>query len=242
MSDPLLVDVYEGDLGGHPDWPKLVEAGYPWIGAGLKASEGLYASPWFVVQWQKLVTLVPVARVGVDWWQYAYHYARVADDAIKQAHVFLGNASKAGIDLSALWSMVDVESANNPEKPGRAHLEDWVSTFAAEILKETGRKPTLYGNVYLAENGVQSTCGCDTLIVARYSQTLPPVIYNRIGWTWSAEPDVEPPTLLGWQGVGDGLGYWSQPTLSPLGKVDITAVVVANGGQTAMQWLQHWRG
>jgi GH25 family lysozyme M1 (1,4-beta-N-acetylmuramidase) len=239
MTDPLIVDCYEGDLNGHPDWQKLADAGPPWHGAIVKASEGLaYHSSWFGMQWRALKT-VGGARYGQDWFRGAYHYARIAEDAVKQAHVYLGQVEQAGgWDVGDLWPMIDVESANNPDKPGKAKLEDWVSTYAAEIERETGRKPTLYGNIYLWENGVTSTCGCGTLIVARYSMTLPATVYQRIGWTWSAKPDAEPPTLLGWQGVGDGEGYWSMPTTSPIGKVDITAFVVANGGTAALEWVR----
>ena len=40
--DPLCVDIYEDDLGGHPDIAKLVAAGPPWHVLAMKASEGLY--------------------------------------------------------------------------------------------------------------------------------------------------------------------------------------------------------
>ena len=152
--DPLIVDCYEGDLGGKPDWAKLIAAGPPWHGAIIKASEGLeYHSTWFREQWPKLRELAG-DRYGVDWFRGAYHYARVAEDPIKQAHVFLGQVEQAGgWDAGDLWPMVDVESSNNPLVSTRSQLEAWISTYAAEILLATGRRPTLYGNIYLWQSG-----------------------------------------------------------------------------------------
>lgn len=238
--DPLIVDCYEGDLEGKPDWAKLIAAGPPWHGAIVKASEGLeYHSTWFREQWPKLRELAG-DRYGVDWFRGAYHYARVAEDPIKQAHVFLGQVEQAGgWGDGDLWPMVDVESSNNPLHMGKSQLETWISTYAAEILAATGRKPTLYGNIYLWQCGVTSTCGCETLIVARYTPTLPPITYQRIGWSWSADPDVTPPTLLGWQYCGDGAAFApGYPTRSPIGDIDVTALVVANGGRAALDWVR----
>ena len=40
MISPLIVDIYAGDLGGKPDIGALVDAGAPWHGLILKATEG----------------------------------------------------------------------------------------------------------------------------------------------------------------------------------------------------------
>jgi GH25 family lysozyme M1 (1,4-beta-N-acetylmuramidase) len=243
-NDPLLVDVYAGDLNGRPDWGKLAAAGWPWCGAIVKASEGLdYYSPWFGVQWRALRE-VAKERYGVDWFRGAYHYARLQQPAIAQVHRVLGQIEAAGgWGAGDLPVVLDVERANNPE---RAAVEDWVCTFAFEYKAKTGRAPILYGNVYLWENGVRSTMGCDALIVARYTPTLPADVYKRIGWSWSSDANVAKPTLLGWQYVGSGPKGEAQgdarvthyPLVTPMGVADTTAVVVANGGQAALAWIR----
>lgn len=45
MTEALIVDLYEGDLGGKPDWAKLAAPGPPWHGAIVKVSEGLDYHP-----------------------------------------------------------------------------------------------------------------------------------------------------------------------------------------------------
>jgi GH25 family lysozyme M1 (1,4-beta-N-acetylmuramidase) len=238
--DSLIVDVYEGDVGGAPDWKKLAAAGRPWCGAIIKCTEGVgYAPPWFTRNWP-MVREAGGDRYGVDWFRGCYHYIRINEDPIKQAQLFLAMVEKAGgWAVGDLWPMVDVEGKNNPVSPGKAKIEDCVSTWAGEVERATGRKPMLYGNIYLAENGVTSHMGCQTLIVARYTPTLPPTIYNRIGWTWSGQPTVEPPTLWGWQLCGDGTvlaaGY---PSESPIGAVDYTAMIVVNGADAAIAWTR----
>src|SRR5574337_167035 len=204
-KDPLLVDVYPEDLNGRPDWSKLIAAGYPWCGAILKVSEGLWAArgqndpDWFARNWRATRELAG-DRYGKDWFRGAYHYARLGYPALSQCHLALGLIKNAGGNGDGdLPLMLDVEGANNPPK---ACIEDWVNTFAAEYRKETGRGPILYMNVYGWENGVTTTMGCDALIVARYTPTLPAEVYTRIGWSWSSDPNVKKPTLLGWQYVG----------------------------------------
>jgi GH25 family lysozyme M1 (1,4-beta-N-acetylmuramidase) len=239
MTAALIVDVYEGDLDGKPDWGKLAAAGPPWHGAIVKASEGLtYHPAWFGQQWQA-IKQAGGDRYARDWFRGAYHYLRIAEDPVAQAELYLHQVEVAGgWGDGDLWPMLDVEAANNPDKPGHAAIEDCVSAWAAKVKQVTGRAVMLYGNVYLWENGVTSTMGCETLIVAHYAETLPPAVYERIGWSWSTKPDVEPPTLWGWQGVGDGLGHWANPIRSPIGDVDITAVVAADGGESGLAWTR----
>lgn len=242
IPDPLLVDVYQGDLHGKPDWTRLVAAGWPWIGAGLKISEGTqYSSDWFPAQWQAIEAAAGI-HLGVDFFRYGYHYLRIDEDPVTQAHFCLKQlALVGGLKTFDLPLMVDVEGANNPAMPSTAHVVDSVSSFVEVIKNETGRSVTLYGNIYLWEHGVKDHMGCDHLIVARYTPTLPSTIYERIGWTWTADPAVKPPTVLGWQYCGDGEGDNSvtkYPLVSPIGKVDITALLVANGGQNALDYVK----
>lgn len=248
-KDGFLVDVYQGDLGGHPDWQRLVDAGPPWHGALVKASEGIqYVSSWFGTQWRALKTCAG-SRYGVDFWRGAYHYWRAAQDPIKQAHVFLGQVQAAGGFDTGDLVMIDVEGANNGTVTGQQIVAS-VSAWVEEVKRETGKKVVLYGNMLLAESNVTDHCGCDALIVARYTPTLPPVIYNRIGWTWSNDAGAELPTLLGWQYSGSGqrgefmgdtsvTGY---PTKTPIGIADTTAIIGAGGGDGGLELLKRVTG
>lgn len=242
-NDRFLVDFYQGDRIGNLSL--LAAAGDPWIGSIVKASEGLgFVSSWFGDQWRRLRELAP-DRYGSTWFRGAYHYIRLDQDPIKQAHAFLGQIQAAGGLDSGDLLMIDVEGANQPLVTGSQIVAD-VSTFVAEVKRETGKRIVLYGNIFLAEHGVTDHCGCDALIVARYTATLPPVIYNRIGWTWSNDAGAELPTLLGWQYCGSGqrgefmgdtsvTGY---PTRTPIGICDTTALIGAGGGDGGLELLK----
>lgn len=248
--DPLIVDLYEGDLQvgsrkteygrvANPKWQTLIESGYPWVGAILKASEGThYNSQWFTDEWPKLAK-VSEERIGKDWFRGAYHYARIAEPFDVQATLFLSQIEKGGgWGKFKPWSMIDVESTHNPINASKQQVEDWIYGFASKILEATGMKPTLYGNIYLWQCGVTSHCGCDTLIVARYTDTLPPITYERIGWKYSDQHGADVPTLMGWQYCGDGQSYLQgYPSDSPIGKVDISAIVAAGGGRSGLNFL-----
>src|ERR1041385_2096021 len=153
MSDPLLVDLWEGDLHGHPQLEKLGAAGYPWCGVVMKTSEGLeYHSDWFLAQWGK-AREVGGERYGRDWFRGCYHYARLNEDPIKQCHLHLSRVELAGgWGGGDLPSWLDVEGANNPMNLTTARIEDFISMWVEEYKAATGRAPWLYGNIYLAEN------------------------------------------------------------------------------------------
>ena len=232
--DPLGVDLYAGDLGGKPDIAKLINAGWPWTWLELKATQGLfypnqkstkpdYSPAWFNKYWP-LTRQLAEARgsYGVRFFRMAYHYADIATDPVAQVHWFLKIVEDAGgWGTGDLWPQLDVEGTRNPKNPGKAKLEDWINKFAETMLAEHGRRPTLYGNIYLWENGVTSQCGCENLVVARYTAALPSTTYTRIGWPLDK--------LLGWQfsGTGDPTprpnGYPDKTPLSPI-KQDITAI------------------
>lgn len=228
MSDPLLVDVYEDDLNGKPNWPALVAAGPPWHGAILKATEGLhYSPPWFAAQWQALRVAAGV-RLGVDFFIGAYHYLRFNLGGAAQAAYFLDAVRAAG-GLSTLLPIVDVERANN----ANCTVQDVIRSttdFAAEIKRQTGKDTIFYGGSLIADLGIADRMGCAWLWIARYAPTLPPVIYERIGWDASA--------LAGWQYCGDGESYLAgYPSVAPIGKCDISAVVANGGGDAAIAWM-----
>lgn len=244
-NDRFLVDVYSGDLRGHPDWQRLADAGEPWVGAIVKSSEGIqFVSSWFGTQWRALKTVCP-SRYGSTWFRGVYHYWRAGQDPVTQAHVMLGQVQAAGDFDAGDFVMVDVEGANQPATAG-AQIVDGVSAWVAEVKRETGKKVVLYGNIFLAEHGVTDRCGCDALIVARYTPTLPATIYERIGWSWSNDAGAELPTLLGWQYSGSGqrgefmgdtsvTGY---PSKTPIGIADTTAIIGAGGGDGGLGLLR----
>ena len=50
----LLVDVFEGDIGGKPQWDSVVAAPN-FVGGIIKATQGLnYAPDWFDTNWAKI--------------------------------------------------------------------------------------------------------------------------------------------------------------------------------------------
>lgn len=250
--DALVSDIYEGD--GHDGIEmvrKMVAAGWPWCGLSIKCSEGLFdwGEDWFCRNWPLIHQVASetdryAAPVSNDpgkplpFLRGCYHYARLSMDAIKQAHLFLGRVEKAGgWDVGDLWPFLDVEGANNPPNMSANQVKDWIHTYADEIHLCTGRRPGLYGNIYLWEHGVKDPCGCQVLWVSRETANLPPVVYQRIGWSWSPDESVEPPTLWGWQYCTDGQALLPDyPRVCPIGNEDITAIIVANGGRAGLDW------
>ncbi len=219
MTDPLIVDLYAGDLGGKPDLGKLAAAGLPWSGVVLKATEGLRydGGAWLRTYWP-LAKSVAGARYGVTWRRGAYHYLRFDQDPTAQANFYLDTIDRAGGWVAGDFSpIVDVERAGNPDSSA-AEIIAAVSSFVDVVARRTGREVILYGGSLLAGKGITSHMGCTRLWIARYTATLPEDIYRRIGWT------VE--QLFGWQYAGDGTGYLADyPQVSPIGRCDISALV-----------------
>lgn len=223
---PLLVDLYEQDLNGKPDLDKLIAAGYPWCGIILKATQGDYYSggAWFMNYWKRARLSVPVSRYGKDWFRGAYHYLDITRNAKVQAQFFLAKIQDAGgWGVGDLWPMVDIEASGNPAGISAAQIVACASEWSEVILRETGRRPILYGGNYLAEHGITDHCGCQLLIVARYTATLPRTTYERIGWPLDK--------LYGWQYAGAPGGAYlaGYPKVCPMGATDITVLTIANG-------------
>ena len=220
--DPLLVDCYE--LDGRKDWESLASAGVPWVGAVIKATQGLYYRPqWFDQQIRALSTVCP-SRNGSTWFFGAYHYLDIGMDGAEQADYFLGAFGRAGVSLTApgmLWPMVDVERGGQRVPLTKTRVEDVTGKFAARVLAVTGRTPTLYGGELLASLGITNHLGCGRLAIARYAATLPHDVVMRIGW---GAPWI-------WQFCGDGEAYLpGYPSVAPgCGKVDISVLTGAGG-------------
>lgn len=229
-TDPLLVDAYAGD--GPKDWTTLAAAGLPWAGAWIKATQGVTynGGTWFRTNW----TAVRLAgeragRYGESWFRGCYHYLNAGLDGDAQATYYLKTVEAAGGWAKGdLWPIVDVERADQTVTLSRSRVIDCVSIFTDRIRKELGRSTMLYGGSWLAELGITSHMGCEWLAVARYTPTLPRMVYERIGWPLEK--------LVLWQYCGDGFGQLARyPREAPgCGKVDISAVVLA-GGLTALR-------
>jgi GH25 family lysozyme M1 (1,4-beta-N-acetylmuramidase) len=226
--DNLLVDLYAGDLRGKPDLLKLGAVGVPWVGVLLKATQGTWYprgsyGDWFRRYW-KMAEMAPLENeYRHPWMRGAYHYADINSKPEADAEAFMALVGSAGgIRPEDMCPVLDVEGAGNPKTPGPRRLQDWIGRFSNYIRKALGRGPILYGNIYLAENNYLGLCGCEGIIVARYTSTLPSSIYQRLGLSLK--------DLAGWQYTGTGpvtpapAGY---PQTSPLDiheKVDITAL------------------
>lgn len=229
MTDPLIVDVYEGD--GRKDWMALAAAGDPWRGVILKATQGTYynGGTWLPGQW-RLIELAGrhCGRAPVEWLRGAYHYLDVRQSPLLQADYFVTTLTRAGgIRVNDVLA-VDVERAGQRAEITGRKVVDCVTAFADRVRALTGKWMMLYGGSYLYELGIVDRMGCRFLWTARYAETLPVQVYQRIGW------DRE--HLAMWQYCGvDGAGHAEAklkgyPTTAPgCGAVDVSAVVIPGG-------------
>lgn len=246
MTDGLMIDTYEPEgYHGLETWQRFFDAGRPWCGISIKFGEGLYYAPSWATQNWPLIKEAARDRYGVDAFRGGFWYGILTQSAITQAQLHVKQIEKGGgFSNGDLWPELDMEQAENPKNPGAARIEDWVYAYQGEILRLTGRGTMLYTGSYARDNKVTSTMGCRVLWTAEYEAELAPYIYNSIGWTWSDKPDVKPPTLWGWQGVGTESatkvdGKWNKhgyPLTTPIGNADISAIVVANGGDAGIAW------
>lgn len=230
--DPLLiVDVYHGDVGGHPRWPALLEAPGV-IGAIVKATQGTSYGParsWFPAQWRELRE-VAGDRYGRTWFRGAYHFLSFDLPGDRQADYYCDVVVAAGgWDAGDLIPIVDVERGSQGAPnwdDGRAKVEACTRAFVARVKQRTGRAVCLYGNGAMRDLGIRSRMGCSALWIPRYTETLPAEMYERAGWTLDAVPL--------WQYCGDGraaihetAGGAPLPSSIPgFGAVDISVALV----------------
>lgn len=232
MTSPLFVDLYAGDLGGEPSWSVLAELGAPWHGAIIKATEGLhYAPAWFPKNW-RAIRDAGGERYGDTWFRGAYHFLKFNEGGAEQADFYLACIEEAGgFALGDLWPVVDVElgsEKNANQLATSQQIVDCTSAFAERVKNRTGRRVVLYGNGAMRDRGITEKMGCDLLWCARYTATLPPVIYQRAGWTTEE--------LLMWQYSGDGVASLAGYPKSPpgFGKCDVSALTLRGG----LPWLK----
>jgi GH25 family lysozyme M1 (1,4-beta-N-acetylmuramidase) len=233
MISPLIVDIYAGDLGGKPDIGALVDAGAPWHGLILKATEGTgyNGGAWFQKYWPEARDRAG-DRYCADWFRGAYHYIRLNQPADAQIDLYLSTVDRAGgWGDGDFWPILDLEHANNPDLPA-AQIVDKVTEMAELLRARTGRDVTLYGGSLMYDKGITDHMGCQRLWIARYTQTLPAIVYQRVGWQLE--------DVVMWQYDGDGEGYLQgYPKTSPMGKTDISAMLVAGGGDAALEYLRN---
>jgi GH25 family lysozyme M1 (1,4-beta-N-acetylmuramidase) len=231
MTDPLIIDVYANDLNGEPNWPELVAAGYPWIGAMLKATEGTYytGGSWFATQWPK-VRAAAGARYGLDFWRLCYHYLRTNEDGAAQARFFYETVLAAGgFGPGDGPIVVDIERSENTDTMLDI-AESVTSDFVTAIKQLTGRPVALYAGSFAIELGMKGLYGADVLWIPRYTALLD-AEYDQLGVSISQ--------TFGWQyrEAGGPTLLQGYPAISPIGDVDTSAVIIAGGGQAALQWL-----
>lgn len=237
-----MVDVYEGDAGqvnGLFSWRTLW--GDPRFAiAMIKANQGTGYVPdkWFGLNWNAIAASQPVGAARI---RACYSYFETQQSVIAQADTLLQMVARAGGFMAGdLVPMLDVEGATNPDKD--TQLADQLATWSAYITKELGVPPILYGNQYLWSNNITSTLGFGGLVIARYSDGLPPAVYERIGW--KIAPTI--PSVLGWQLAGtDGPsrvpGYPGSAPIGAGGKLiesDITAIIMGGGGEAGLQMVR----
>lgn len=242
MIGPLLVDVYAEDVNGHPDVPKLVDAGLPWMGISLKVSQGCYynGGDWLKKYWD-IARKAAGSRYGDTFFRMGYHYADLTGKTtgVQQWNYFRQTVIGAGgFGNGDLPVGIDVEAASNPPaSPAQAQrIIQIVSEFAELALTYTGQPPICYGGSYLRDNQIKSHMKCQAPWVAEYGPKLDPGVYTSIGY-----PDWK--SVLAWQydsteGFTGPTGY---PKVSPMGHTDISALVIDGGGDASMTWCRGHR-
>ncbi len=195
--DPILVDLYPGDLGGRPNYQALVAVGRPFCGVWLKATQGVHYAyvPWFVQNLQAAKAAARRAwRLGVDFLVGSYAYLEIAHGGAEQAAYYADTIERAGgLDENDIHPVIDIEGADNPPTSAQ-HIIDVVSSASAYLKKRFGRSVLLYAGSYLADHGIKDRMGCDGLITALYGASGVAQKARSIGW--------DRPTMWQYQGTG----------------------------------------
>jgi GH25 family lysozyme M1 (1,4-beta-N-acetylmuramidase) len=225
--DRLCIDTYPGDVATPRNWLALVNDGRI-DAAVLKASEGTYYRPgWFVSEWKRARS-AGIRFVG------AYHFLTwTGDDARVQADLHCDQLALVGFgggtDINSWLDMED--SSHSPNTASRDTIIHAVNTFVERYRERTGRTPILYGNRTLHECGpkrqdkiFKSDLHTKYLWIARYTDTLPPSVYQEVGYTLD---DIAAWQYAGDDGVTSGMrarGYIGWKDLPSFGKCDYSAI------------------
>lgn len=220
MIDPLVVDVSPYQVFPASRWADLAAAGPPWLGGGVKVSEGRSGYPAWLAQHWSAIRAAGLVRLG-------YHFWRRDVPGTEQAHVMLLEIERAGGLAPDDILVVDVEVSEANRGASAAEVVASVSALVAALKAETCRGVVLYGGQWLAELGVTDRMRCAALWYPSYTAHLDQHAYERIEWTRDR--------LAMWQYAGlrgDGrimsalAGY---PTQTPIGPADISALVMPGG-------------
>jgi len=231
----LLVDIYSGDLGGHPNWDAVVAAP-DFVGAIIKATESTaFNTDWFSRNWPA-VKDAGGDRYGTTWFRGAYHFLKFNQSGRDQADFYLKTINDAGgFDTGDIIPIVDVElgGEGKTDDQGRVtgrnsnwdasaqQIIDCTSEWADRVKSETNMQVMLYGNGAMRDKAIKDRMGCDWLWIPRYTATLPAEMYQRAGW--------DLPSVAMWQYCGDGTAVLPDyPAEIPdFGKVDISVSLFA---------------
>lgn len=242
---PCGVDIYP--LDRTCDWPVYIAAGWPWVFACFKLTEGLDFEYSVWAERQRRAFLGS-ARYGDDLFDAFYHFLTLHQDGAAQADRFWNFMLKVGGEQrGTLPAMVDVERGG--QKAGmtisRQQVIDHVIPFAQRYKQLSGRLPTLYANELPRSLNVGSRMGCGRSAVAAYGTDLRK--YDRktggyVGTTAEllAEIGTDVPHTMLWQYRGTDpqtSGPKGYPMTAPgCGAVDIN-VAILPGGLPALRAL-----
>ncbi|MDQ1446832.1 MAG: lysozyme [Acidimicrobiaceae bacterium] len=246
VEDPgppyLLFDLYPFDLDNphtprieDPPFERVVEAGPPWCGGILKATDGTRYNDagWFVRNFDRLRT-VASQRYASSWFRGAYHYLQFAQDPATQADAYVNTVERAGgWDAGTIMPIVDVEFGPERAPNHRANTQqiiDCCAAFAERCRDRTGRRVMLYGRGVMRDRSIVSKMGCDRVWNPSYTAHMVTnglcTVDGKPG-PWAIED------IAIWQYGGDGTGDASQhklPLAVPgLGRIDVSVHV--NGAQ-----------
>lgn len=223
---PLIPDCYAlDDAATLANFQKLIDAGDPYAGIILQATNGLgqVGDPaWFPSMW-KLARTGPGARYGKTWFRGCYGYHVVGLDPKKQAEYLLSVVAAAGgFGDGDLITAIDIERGEQPAGVTAAQVEDSVSKYNERILELTGKSTMLYAGSFTRDLGITSRMGSSLFWFPEWDDQISWKVVNSMGWDINS-------TLL-WQACGDGSntappGY---PHITPMGALDLSIMVRAN--------------
>lgn len=233
MIQPLLIDVYPGDL--KLDCTAFAAAGPPWHGVIAKCSQGTrYRYDAWLRDLLSRFRVAEAQRYGVDLFDGCYAYLDLEAPGAPQIDYALNVIAMAGGDgVGTLPLMLDVERGGqaHPDTISRAQVEDVTRAAAERYHVLTGREATLYGGELLRSVAVTDRLGCARSAVALYGQRLD-AGHGTTDLLHRTGTDVD--HLMLWQyAAADG-----PPTTPPagylteapgIGRVDISAVTLPGG-------------
>lgn len=234
--DPLFGDWYAGD--GDIDFSKLVAAGPPWHGAILKATQGAHydGGSWFQKHWPAVKNAAG-DRYGQDFFRGCYLYIDFSISPDQQVDLFMQTVDRAGgFSYGDLAPIVDVERGGQRASLTKTLVEDTTSTVVELLHAATGEPIILYGGELIRSLEITSKMGCHFAWVAEYASHLDPSIYTKMGFS------LEEVLFFQYCGKNNGTSVdcylKDYPCTTPSGLADISAAIIAGGGQNAIDFIR----